>query len=150
MNKQDIKCEWFGPRIIDPHELFHLAKWKRSVIGSGRCLYGYGMKPKPAQVIVNMNFATVMKQIDDGLYVYIPQGRSPRKKPERWANLCGIEILDPDGWREPYNRIHGHKEWTDRITFHEFYLRSVISTIQLVDNDRFLKYRNAKSWKDMI
>ena len=150
MNKQDINFEWFGPRITHPRELINMARQKRSVISASACFFAFGIKHKPAQFIANMNFTIVMKMIDNGLYLYIPQGRSPRKKPEAWAKLCGFEILDPDGWRDSYNRIHGRKEWTDRITFREFYWRSLISTIQSVDNDRFLKYRNAKSWKDVV
>ena len=150
MSKQDINFEWFGSRITGPQQLLLLAQQKRSVICDKWTMFEFGMKAKPAQVIANMNFTAVMQMISAGLYVYIPQGRSPRKTPDAWCKLCGFTIMDPDGWRESYNSIHDNKKWTDKITFRDFYNRSIISTILPIDNDRFQKYRNAKSWKDVV
>ena len=147
----DTRTPQMGAQIFDAQQLMAVAGANKSVTGRGRCLFDYGTKHRPARFIICQQFAEVMKLINKGLFEYVPQGKSPRKKPEVWAKLCGLEILDPDGWRESYNRIHGHKEWTDRITFAEFQRREMISTCQFwMDRDRYAKYREAKTWRDIV
>lgn len=43
---------------------------------------------------------------------------------DRWVELTGFTILDPDGW----DRSNFNESWAEEITFDEFYKRSTIST----------------------
>ena len=46
------------------------------------------------------------------------------KTPAEWADLLGIQIIDPDGWRSP-----NEKDVEEPLPFHEFCNRAWMSTI---------------------
>ena len=50
---------------------------------------------------------------------------------EFWANIFGIEIIDPDGWR------HTSRELTEGIDLAKFLDRIVTSTIRPINKDRY-------------
>ena len=53
--------------------------------------------------------------------------------PTEWAEFFGIEIVDPDGWRD--NGISGNFDKT--IDLMGFINKMNISTIQIVNNDKY-------------
>lgn len=57
------------------------------------------------------------------------------KTPEAWSADFGVEILDPDGWRD------GTRSWYAPITRDEFIERLMVSTIKVLDMDLFREAR---------
>lgn len=53
-----------------------------------------------------------------------------RKRPTRWEEITGIQVLDEDGWRSNYERDNlKPKPWKKQITFTEFVKRAGHSTV---------------------
>lgn len=46
------------------------------------------------------------------------------RHPSAWEAIFDIRIIDPDGWRHPYN-----KSFDEEISAHEFSRRGSISTV---------------------
>jgi hypothetical protein len=57
------------------------------------------------------------------------------KKPSEWAELTGVEILDPDGWR------NGGPSWETPIPWDMFLSRYNESTVRVVDKVRYKAYQ---------
>ncbi len=54
-----------------------------------------------------------------------------------WAADIGVNIRDPDGWRRD------GKAWLEPLSYDDFCERMTISTIMIVDQDKFNAW-NAK------
>lgn len=50
-------------------------------------------------------------------------------KPIDWSFLTDIEVLDPDGWRSPFQHLEP-KDFDEPISYDEFKLRAIPSTVQ--------------------
>jgi len=141
---------------MDGTQLMIEAHANRSVIGNSPCFFDGGRRHKPARFIVCLQFAILQKLLSEGLYAYRPQGKQPRKTGYRWAKLCGICIMDPDGWcRNPEGKhdplyMKKPKYLEDKLTFDEFRKRECRSTIMPIDPVKYERYRNAKTWRDVI
>jgi len=55
-------------------------------------------------------------------------------KPEAWAALLGVIILDPDGWRSP-TQSYLPKDWEAPLELREFLGRALPSTMKMEDGD---------------
>lgn len=57
------------------------------------------------------------------------------KTPDEWCAQYDILIVDPDGWRGTV-----YLPWLTPITLHEFYMRGMHSTVDLIrfTNEEFL------------
>lgn len=58
------------------------------------------------------------------LFNFLCEHVEQRHPPAKWAELCGIVILDADGWRK-----HRFDNFADPITLPDFIQRAKISTI---------------------
>ena len=75
-----------GAKVKSVEELCEWADKHMSVIWNVRRI--------PAKVLLQMQADMVVNIIRKGLYLYIPQGRSPRKSFGSWAKLCGMEVIE--------------------------------------------------------
>ena len=57
-------------------------------------------------------------------------------KPFAWCEHAGVIIHDPDGWRGP-----NAPDWYTPISWNEFVSRIRISTIEVIDSERYNKVR---------
>ncbi len=59
-----------------------------------------------------------------------------RLKPVTWCVMFGVEVIDPDGWRD------NKSNWETPITRDMFLARYRISTTRVVNRARYLQWRH--------
>lgn len=61
---------------------------------------------------------------------------TPKMTPASWCYKTGVEVLDPDGWRQqaPY--------WEEAITWDMFLSRFNESTVRIVDKEKYALHQH--------
>lgn len=60
-----------------------------------------------------------------------------RMTPKQWSELFGVEVIDPDGWRNGSNIT-----WLTPITQDMFIARYNASTVRVIDRERHQQWRH--------